>query len=83
MLRLADAHCHLDREYFSEGPDAVMERARAAGVVGLVVVGLAGEGPEADALERARFATDLARRARPQVMASSATRRADGVRRTR
>jgi TatD DNase family protein len=62
MLRLADAHCHLDREYFSEGPDAVMERARAAGVVGLVVVGLAGEGPEADALERARFATDLARR---------------------
>jgi TatD DNase family protein len=68
MLRLVDAHCHLDHEYFDEGPDAVMERAHAAGVVGLVVVGLAGEGPEEDALGRARFAVDLARRA-PAVTA--------------
>ncbi len=68
MLRLADAHCHLDREYFDEGPDAVIERARAAGVVGFVVVGLAGEGAAEDALDRARFAVDLARRA-PDVAA--------------
>jgi TatD DNase family protein len=69
MLRLADAHCHLDREYFDEGPDAVMERARAAGVIGLVVVGLAGEGPAGDALDPARFAVDLARRTPATVTA--------------
>ena len=44
MLCLADAHCHLDAAYFDEGPDAVLGRARDAGVIGLVVVGLAVEG---------------------------------------
>ena len=34
-LSLLDAHCHLDPGYFPEGADAVMERAGAAGVVGL------------------------------------------------
>lgn len=61
MLSVVDAHCHLDRQYFGEGPDAVIDRARAAGVVGFVVVGLAS--PESgDPLEPARFAVDLARR---------------------
>ena len=40
MLTLADAHCHLDPKYFDEGADPVMDRAREAGVVGFVVVGL-------------------------------------------
>lgn len=61
MVSLVDAHCHLDGRHFSEGPEAVIDRARAAGVVGLVVVGLAS--PEAsDPLETAKFAVDLARR---------------------
>jgi TatD DNase family protein len=63
MTYWADAHCHLDAHHFKEGPDAVMARARAAGVIGFVVVGLArGErSSEGDAVEPARFAADLAR----------------------
>lgn len=41
---LVDTHCHLDSEYFPEGPDAVMARARAAGVGGFVVIGVGREG---------------------------------------
>jgi TatD DNase family protein len=63
MLALADAHCHLDPRHFGEGPDAVMARASSAGVVGFVVVGLAGESDDtADAILPARFAVDLGRR---------------------
>jgi TatD DNase family protein len=64
MFCLADAHCHLDASHFEEGPDAVLQRARAAGVIGLVVVGLAAEveAANADGLEPARFAVELARR---------------------
>jgi TatD DNase family protein len=63
MILLADAHCHLDAAHFREGPQAVMDRAREAGVVGFVVVGLAAEGgePGADPLEPARFVVELAR----------------------
>jgi TatD DNase family protein len=73
MLQLADAHCHLDGSHFREGPEAVLQRARDAGVVGFVVVGLAADGDEAgesddDPLAPARFAVDLARRA-PDVTA--------------
>ncbi|MGH7298697.1 MAG: TatD family hydrolase, partial [Polyangiaceae bacterium] len=55
-LSLVDAHCHLDPGYFPEGADAVMERARAAGVAGFVVVGVGRD------LEPARAAVALARR---------------------
>jgi TatD DNase family protein len=71
MLCLADAHCHLDAAYFDEGPDAVLGRARDAGVIGLVVVGLAveGGGPGSDGLDPVRFAVDLARRMPGRVAA--------------
>jgi TatD DNase family protein len=63
MTPVADAHCHLDPRHFKEGPDAPIERARAAGVVGFVVVGLADEGPAGEgSVDPARFAVDLARR---------------------
>jgi TatD DNase family protein len=60
---LADAHCHLDARHFPEGPDEVMERARRAGVVGFVVVGVGED------LESARGAVALARRASDRVCA--------------
>jgi TatD DNase family protein len=58
-LRLADAHCHLHAGYFPEGPDAVMERARQAGVVGFVVVGVGEDlAPARDAVALAKSAPD-------------------------
>jgi TatD DNase family protein len=71
MLALVDAHCHLDLHHFAEGPEAVMDRARAAGVVGLMVVGLVRpDGPPgSDPLEPVRFAVDLAARFPDQVAA--------------
>jgi TatD DNase family protein len=78
LLRFADAHCHLDGNHFPEGPDSVIERGLAAGVVGYVVVGLAHAphldgaaptGPGRDPIEPARFAVDLARRLPGQVAA--------------
>jgi TatD DNase family protein len=68
---LADAHCHLDPHHFAEGADAVMRRALDAGVIGFVVVGLAGpagEGAEGSVVP-ARFAVDLARRQPGRVAA--------------
>jgi TatD DNase family protein len=60
MFALADAHCHFDAKYFDEGAEAVMQRARAAGIVGFVVVGLAdgaaGTAPLTTVLEMARRA---------------------------
>jgi TatD DNase family protein len=69
MLALADAHCHLDPHHFREGADAVMDRARAAGVAGFVVVGLVGEREGKGSLEPAAFAVDLARRLPTRVAA--------------
>src|SRR5690348_3265546 len=37
---LIDTHCHLDDHYFKEGADAVIERARGAGVGTFVVIGV-------------------------------------------
>ncbi|MGO9833090.1 MAG: TatD family hydrolase [Polyangiaceae bacterium] len=70
MLALADAHCHLDPHHFGEGADAVMRRALDAGVVGFVVVGLAGEGDgAAESMAPARVAVELARRLPEHVAA--------------
>ena len=40
MVRLVDTHCHLDGQYFPEGPRAPMDRAHGAGVVGFMVIGV-------------------------------------------
>ncbi|WP_437311596.1 TatD family hydrolase [Sorangium sp. So ce388] len=53
---IIDSHCHVDPHHFREGADAVLDRARAAGVDAFVVVGV-----DAD-LSAARFAADLAAR---------------------
>src|SRR5215207_10968254 len=53
---LIDSHCHLDLEHFPEGPDAVLERARAAGVGAFVVIGVDRD------LSSARAAIELAAR---------------------
>jgi TatD DNase family protein len=43
MPAIVDTHCHLDPHYFPDGPEPVMARARAAGVVGFVVVGVGSD----------------------------------------
>jgi TatD DNase family protein len=63
-IALADSHCHLDAGYFEEGADAVLSRARAAGIVGFVVVGVGRD------LAPARAAIDLARRDPDHVAAA-------------
>ena len=57
-----DTHCHLDSENCPDGPDAVLTRARAAGVQYFVCIGVGGE-------RSAREATALAA-AQPGVFAS-------------
>jgi len=66
MFAVADAHCHFDAKYFDEGTDAVMERARAAGLVGFAVVGLADA---AEGLAPLTRVLDLARRLPDEVAA--------------
>ena len=53
---LIDTHCHLDAEHFPEGPDAVIARARDAGVEHFVVIGVGESAAAAEA------AIDLAQR---------------------
>jgi len=64
-LVLIDTHCHLDAEYFPEGPEAVLARARAAGVGGFVVVGVGRS------LEPARAAIALAKRFPEEIAATA------------
>lgn len=60
---LIDSHCHLDPSYFPEGPDAVLQRAREAGVGHFVVIGVG------ETLAQARTAVQLASQ-RPDVSAT-------------
>jgi TatD DNase family protein len=59
---LIDTHCHLESEYFPEGADEVLSRARGAGVTGFVCVGVGS-------LEQTQSAIALAQR-RPDVWAT-------------
>jgi TatD DNase family protein len=59
---LFDTHCHLDAANFPEGADAVLERARSAGVRAFTCIGVGS-------LELARAAVALAER-RPDVVAT-------------
>jgi TatD DNase family protein len=64
MALLIDSHCHLDPQYFPNGPDEAMARAEAAGVLGFVVIGVGRD------LAPARAAVDLARRRADRVAAA-------------
>jgi len=44
-MELIDSHAHIDAEQFAEDRDAMLERARRAGVTTLVAIGT-GPGPE-------------------------------------
>src|SRR5229473_2766178 len=61
---LVDTHCHLDAQYFPNGADEALERARGAGVIGFVVVGVGRD------LAPARAAVELARRVPERVGAA-------------
>ena len=62
-MTLVDTHCHLDAHYFPEGADAVVARARTAGVHGFVVIGVGAD------LQPAREAIELARRVPASIAA--------------
>ncbi len=59
---LIDTHCHLDPQYFPEGADETLSRARSAGVTGFVCIGVGS-------LEQTQSAVELAQR-RPDVWAT-------------
>ncbi len=61
---LVDTHCHLDPQYFPSGPDEVLERARAAGVGGFIVIGVGTD------LAPARAAVALAKRVSDRAAAA-------------
>jgi TatD DNase family protein len=47
---LIDTHCHLDLEYFPDGPGEVVERARQADVHAMICIGVGGMGPSRQAV---------------------------------
>ncbi|MDB4946570.1 MAG: putative deoxyribonuclease YcfH [Labilithrix sp.] len=61
---LVDTHCHLDPQYFPQGPDEVLARAKEAGVHGFVVIGVGAD------LAPARAAVALARRVNDRAAAA-------------
>jgi TatD DNase family protein len=63
MLPIVDSHCHLDFEDFREDLPAVLDRARATGLVAMVCVGSGGD------LGTAERAVELAGR-EPEVFAA-------------
>jgi TatD DNase family protein len=72
-VRLVDTHCHLDPQYLPNGPDDVLARARAVGVVGFVVVGVGAD------LAPARNAVALAKSAPDRIGASVGVHPHDAV----
>jgi TatD DNase family protein len=56
---LIDTHCHLDPEYFPEGADETLARARSAGVTGFVCVGVGSLAQTEAALALAARRTDV------------------------
>lgn len=48
-MKLIDSHCHLDDEKFDEDREAVIERALAAGVGGMLAIGTGGGPPDLEA----------------------------------
>jgi TatD DNase family protein len=54
-----DSHCHLDPAYCPDGADAVIERARAAGVGAFVCIGVGSEAVARAALELAARRADV------------------------
>lgn len=59
---LIDTHCHLDPQYFPEGADETLARARSAGVTGFVCIGVGSR-------EQAQAAVAIAEQ-RPDVWAT-------------
>lgn len=56
---LVDTHCHLDSEYFPEGADETIARARSAGVTGFVCVGVGSLAQTESALALAQRRPDV------------------------
>jgi TatD DNase family protein len=56
---LFDTHCHLDDASFPEGADAVLERARAAGVGAFACIGVGSLGHARDAVALAERRRDV------------------------
>jgi TatD DNase family protein len=63
VTTVVDTHCHLDLQYWPEGYEAVLDRARAAGVHGFVAIGVG------ETLEAARHVVAIAEEV-PDVWAS-------------
>lgn len=64
VTSLIDTHCHLDPQYFPEGPGEVLARAADVGVRGFVVIGVGHD------LAPARAAVELAARLPDRVGAA-------------
>jgi TatD DNase family protein len=56
---LIDTHCHLDPEYFPEGADEMLSRARSAGVTGFVCIGVGSLAQAESALAIAERRSDV------------------------
>jgi TatD DNase family protein len=54
-----DTHCHLDSQYNPEGPDAVLARARRAGVSAFLCIGVGGMAQAEQALSIAERHADV------------------------